>query len=212
MKKLLLVFTLSLMLLQVSSAQIVLNKPLSERLTYYRINSALDITTKIVKGEMNAYWVNNTTDKVTDVQLHMYLNAFSSNNSTYYKESGGDPGSKDSDFGWIDINTITGKDGTDLTSMMKFISPDDGNPDDKTVLKIDLPKPAEPGDTVFLNVDFESKLPSKIIRTGYSDDYFFVAQWFPKFGVYEPAGMRYASKGGWNCHQFHSQFRVLFKS
>jgi hypothetical protein len=204
MKKQLLVLTLSLMLMQLSSAQIVLNKPLSERVTYYRINSALDITTKIVKGEMNAYWVNNTTDNVNDVQLHMYLNAFSSNRSTYYKESGGDPGTRDSDFGWIDINAITGKDGTDLTSMMKFISPDDENPDDKTVLKIDLPKPAEPGDTVFLNVNFESKLPSKIIRTGYTDDYFFVAQWFPKFGVYEPAGTRYAGKGGWNCHQFHS--------
>jgi hypothetical protein len=204
MKKLLLVIALSLLLLQVLTAQIVLNKPLSERVTYYRINSKLDITTKIVSGEMTAYWVNKTTDKVIDVQLHMYLNAFSSNRSTYYKESGGDPGSKDSDFGWIDINSITDKYGIDLTSMMQFISPDDENPDDRTVLRIDLPKPAEPGDTVFLNIDFESKLPSKIIRTGYSDDYFFVAQWFPKFGVYEPAGMRYATKGGWNCHQFHS--------
>ena len=54
------------------------------------------------------------------------------------------------------------------------------------------------------NIDFETKLPSKIRRTGYSDDYYFVAQWFPKFGVYEPAGMRFVTKGGWNCHQFHA--------
>ena len=204
MKKLILVIICSFILVNVLPAQIVLNKPLSNRQTYYNIAAKLDITTKIVKGEMVAYWVNNSSDIVPDVQLHMYLNAFSSSKSTFYKESGGDPGSKESDYGWIDIITITDKEGTDLISKLQYISPDDGNPDDKTVLKIDLPKPAKPGDTVFLKVNFESKLPSKIIRTGYSDDYFFVAQWFPKFGVYEPAGMRFALKGGWNCHQFHS--------
>jgi len=31
-----------------------------------------------------------------------------------------------------------------------------------------------------------------------------VVQWFPKLGVYEPAGMRGRSTGGWNCHQFHA--------
>ena len=61
-----------------------------------------------------------------------------------------------------------------------------------------------PKDTVFLKLRFRSKLPSVIRRTGFCDDFFFVAQWFPKFGVYEPAGMRYAVKGGWNCHQFHA--------
>ena len=50
---------------------------------------------------------------------------------------------------------------------------------------------------------FETKLPATIRRTGYNNDFYFVAQWFPKFGVYEPAGMRYATTGGWNCHQFH---------
>jgi hypothetical protein len=204
MKKLILVLICSFVPGNILPAQIVLNKPLGNRETYYNIAAKLGITTKIVKGEMTAYWVNNSSDIVADVQLHMYLNAFSSSKSTFYKESGGDPGSKETDFGWIDIINITDKEGTDLTSMLQYISPDDGNPDDKTVLKIDLPEPAEPGDTVFLNIDFESKLPSKIIRTGYSDDYFFVAQWFPKFGVYERAGMRYATKGGWNCHQFHS--------
>jgi hypothetical protein len=204
MKKLLLVLIWSLVLENPLTAQIVLNKALSNRQTYYQIDATLDVTSKIVKGQMNAYWVNKSSDIVADVQLHMYLNAFSSTKSTFYKESGGDPGNKESDYGWIDILNISDREGTDLKSMLRYISPDDGNPDDKTVLRIVLPKPAEPGDSVFLYVNFESKLPSRIIRTGYSDDYFFVAQWFPKFGVYEPAGMRYATRGGWNCHQFHA--------
>jgi hypothetical protein len=41
-------------------------------------------------------------------------------------------------------------------------------------------------------------------RTGYVRDHFLVGQWFPKLGVYEPAGTRGRARGGWNCHQFHA--------
>jgi len=41
-------------------------------------------------------------------------------------------------------------------------------------------------------------------RAGYHGDFFFVAQWFPKIGVWEKAGDRYATVGGWNCHQYHA--------
>jgi hypothetical protein len=204
MKTLLLFIVLLISVLVTGKSQIIFDEPLSSRQTYYKIDAKLDVNDKLVKGEMKTYWVNQSGDIVPDVQLHLYLNAFSSSNSTFYKEGGSFPGSKESDFGWIDLLNITDKNGRDMIPVMEYISPDDGNPDDKTVLKINLYEAALPGDTVFLNVNFKSKLPSNIIRTGYTDDYFFVAQWFPKFGVYEPAGMRFALKGGWNCHQFHS--------
>ncbi|TAL66627.1 MAG: M1 family peptidase [Bacteroidetes bacterium] len=203
MKKQILVFVWLSGILSPIPAQIVLKEPLSNRQTYYNINARLDIPSKIVKCDMVAYWVNKSTDIVPDIQLHMYLNAFRSNKSTLYKEAGGSPGSAKSDLGWITIKAMTDKSGNDLTKSMNFISPDDDNPDDMTVLKVYLPQPAKPGDTVHINVSFESKLPSKIIRTGYYEDFYFIAQWFPKFGVYEPAGMRFAVNGGWNCHQFH---------
>jgi len=185
-------------------SQIIFKEPLSARQTYYKIDANLDVTEKIVNGEMQTYWVNKSTDIVPEVQMHMYLNAFSSSNSTFFKGGQAFTATEEADFGWIDIVSLSDKNGRDLIPSMGFISPDDGNPDDKTVLKIDLTEPAKPGDTVFLNISFRSKLPSNIIRTGAKDDYFFVAQWFPKFGVYEPAGMRFAVKGGWNCHQFHA--------
>jgi hypothetical protein len=185
-------------------SQVINKVPLSDRQTYYRIDARLDDSSKIVYGTMAAYWVNKSHDNVPDIQMHLYLNAFSSSRSTFYKESGGSPGNKDADLGWVDITEIKDRKGRDLSPLMEFISPDDGNANDKTVMKINLPEFTKPGDTVFLNISFESKLPSQIRRTGYSDDFFFVAQWFPKFGVYESEGMRYALKGGWNCHQFHS--------
>ncbi|MBP8958861.1 MAG: M1 family metallopeptidase [Bacteroidales bacterium] len=199
-------FTLLLLSFSLVDAitQIVVTVPLSARLTGYKIDAVLDPDEKIVKGKMEAFWVNNSSDIVPDVRLHMYLNAFSSNKTTFFKESGGTPGSDRKDIGWIRICSLKESNGTNLVPLMKFISPDDGNPDDRTVLQVVLPKPALPGDTVFIVSEFESKLPSRMIRTGYADDFFFVGQWFPKFGVYESAGMRNRLTGGWNCHQFHA--------
>jgi hypothetical protein len=186
------------------NCQIINPRPLSVRITGYKIEAELNTITKTVTGVMEAFWVNPSKDIIPDIQLHLYLNAFRSNKSTFYKESGGSPGTKEIDFGWIDIKSMTDKKGNNLKARMKFIFHDDDNCDDMTVLDVPLADPANPGDTVLIKASFVSKLPSYINRTGYNDDYFFVAQWFPKFGVYEPADMRHVVKGGWNCHQFHN--------
>ncbi len=159
---------------------------------------------KTVTGVMEAFWVNTTTEKVTDVQLHMYMNAFRSNKTTFATEAKRSVWMTNSSDGYVNIDSCTDSRGNDLIPLMHYFSPDDGNPNDSTVLKIMLPQPALPGDTVNLNIRFVTKLPASIIRTGYSGDFFFVAQWFPKFGVYEPSGMRNRKASGWNCHQFHA--------
>ena len=186
-----------------SHAQTVNKKILSPRLTGYKIDAKLDPEAKTVTGKMEAYWINNSDSAVPDLQMHMYLNAFRNNKSTFYKETRAFAKTEKLDFGYIKINSFTDIYGNDLMPKMSYISPDDGNQDDMTVLRIDLPQPVSPGDTIFTIIDFESKLPYITHRTGFNDDFFFVAQWFPKFGVYESPGMRFATKGGWNCHQFH---------
>lgn len=181
--------------------QIVIQEPLSERITCYNIDAKLDPAAKTVTGKMDAFWVNNSNDIVDNIQLHLYMNAFRSSRSTFYQ---GTSQVKDTTiYGRIDITSFSLADGTDLMPLIKYISPDDGNPFDSTVVKIDLPRAAAPGDTVSIKAGWTVKLPGRIRRTGYNDDFFFVAQWFPKFGVYEPAGMRYRVSSGWNCHQFH---------
>lgn len=185
-------------------SQIINRNPLSERITGYKIDAKLDTEAKTVRGRMEAFWVNKSSDTVPDIRMHLYMNAFRSNRTTFYKEMGGSPGSDDSGLGWIDIISFYNNKGVDLKRKIEFISPDDGNKEDMTVLRILLPEPSLPGDTVFVKIEFETKLPSPGRRTGYNGNFFFVAQWFPKFGVYEPAGMRFSTKGGWNCHQFHA--------
>ncbi len=186
-----------------ANSQLIVNSPLSKRQTYYKIDAKLDTSRKTIECRMETYWVNNSHDIVPDVRMHLYMNAFKSSKSTFNREGGESRDKKRSDPGWINISSVTDRTGNDLMPFLQYIRPDDGNLYDSTVVKIDLPKGAKPGDTVFLKINFETKLPSKIVRTGYNDDFYFAGQWFPKFGVYEAAGMRYASAGSWNCHQFH---------
>jgi len=204
MKKYLIILSGCFILVIPTNSQIINKKPLSIRQTGYNIDTKLDPVTKTVTGKMEAFWVNKSTDIVPDIRLHLYMNAFRNNETTMNSERGGPADNKDSDYGWVDIRSFTDRNGNDLMPLMKFISPDDGNMSDQTVLQVMLPKPSMPGDTVFIRMIFETKLPIISRRTGYSDDFYFVAQWFPKFGVYEQAGTRYAINGAWNCHQFHA--------
>lgn len=101
-------------------------------------------------------------------------------------------------FGFINISKVILDGQHDLTSKMKYIQPDNMNIHDQTVLKINLPRKIQPGETVRISMDFTSKLPKIFARTGWAaDNYFFVGQWFPKIGVLE-------KDGSWNCHQFHA--------
>ncbi len=205
MRKILFFSVFLILFTETVNSQIVNSVPLSERLTGYSFDVRLDTVARTVSGTMQAFWVNNSDDFVPDIHLHLYMNAFRSDRTTFYRERNESPGDDENDYGWIELVTLTDREGNDLLPLMSYISPDDGNTDDRTVSRIVLPQPVAPGDTFFMDTRFTTKLPSKIIRTGFNDDFYFVAQWFPKFGVYEKAGMRYAVEGAWNCHQFHAQ-------
>ena len=180
----------------------------SDRIVDYRISVALDPVKHVLTGRQTLTWRNpSTTDAVSELQFHLYLNAFKNTKSTFVKESGGqlrgDEMAKDG-WGWIDITSIATSAGADLKPTLAFIQPDDGNKDDQTVARVTLPEPVPPGGSVTLELAFTSKLPQVFARTGHKDDFYLAGQWFPKLGVYEPAGMRGRETGGWNCHQFHA--------
>lgn len=66
----------------IAGGQIIVDKPLSSRLTGYDMNVTLDPVGHTVSGLMTAWWVNHSTMPVGEAMMHMYLNAFSSNKST----------------------------------------------------------------------------------------------------------------------------------
>ena len=181
-------------------------KPLSPRIANYAIAVTLDEKMKMLHGVETLVWRNPSKDPVTELRFHLYLNAFKNNKSTFLRESGGRviEELRDNDgWGWVTVDRMQTKGGEDLTRLMEFIHPDDNNVDDRTVFRVPLDPPLRPGATIALDINFTAKLPVIIARTGYNHDFFMVAQWFPKIGVYETSGMRYATKNSWNCHQFH---------
>lgn len=183
-------------------SQIILQKPLSQRITGYDIDVVLSTEKHTVSGTVKAFWVNPSGLPVKEAMLHMYLNAFMSNKTNMATDGNWSSVGNDG-YGWVRITKMTDGSGVDLTANMHYVQPDDTNRFDLTVMQVDLPEAVNPGDTLWLNMSFESKLPSPIRRTGFNKDYYFVGQWFPKFGVYETAGMRQQLTDGWNCHQFH---------
>jgi hypothetical protein len=176
-------------------------------LVQYKIDARLDARAKTVKGHLVLSWKNHTADTIPDLQFHLYLNAFKNNQSTFMREGGAESrrvrhrDSPDA-WGYQQVHSLK-VDGADLTSGIHFIAPDDGNPNDQTVARVVLPKPIPPHGTATIEIDWTSKLPHVFARTGFHNNFFLVAQWFPKIGVYEGPGDRHRTQGGWNCHQFH---------
>jgi len=175
----------------------------AEAVVDYRIQIRLNAKAKQLNGQERITWRNPSQDQVGDLWFHLYLNAFKNSHTTFQKDRGLRPGTAASAFGWIDVTSLRLENGADLTKGMTFEQPDDGNKGDQTVMRVRLPQPVPPGGQVSLRLSFRAQLPDLRVRTGHSKGAFMVGQWFPKLGVYEPAGMRGRTTGGWNCHQFH---------
>jgi hypothetical protein len=178
---------------------VIFPKPLSPRIANYDMEARLDPKDRTVHGHETLTWRNSTLQQIGELQFHLYPNAFRNNKSSFMKESGEKawkPLKKDG-WGYLEIERIELDSGQDLTGAMAFIHPDDDNADDRTVVRLPLPEPVAPGESVSLVIDFITRLPEpSVARSGAKDEYFFVSQWFPKIGVFEG--------GHWNCHQYHS--------
>jgi len=185
---------------------------LSPRIANYTMHISLDEEQKMLAGQTTLNWKNpSLIDTVRTLQFHLYYNAFRNTESTFNKERAegksfmGKIDVKSDPWGWSEITEMQDEAGNVLTDKMKYIQPDDDNTSDRTVLEVRLMNPVLPDQSITVNFKWKAKIPRKAARTGHNKDFYFFAQWFPKVGVYEPAGMRYAENGAWNCHQYHSK-------
>lgn len=182
-------------------------EPRSERIASYSIDVALDADARILAGEQVLTWRNIRRRPTDELWFHLYWNAWRNSRSTWLLEDRlrerSDLGQdvREGDWGWIRVDSVgllapDGAGEVDLTGRTHFAAPDDGNPDDRTVMVLELPEPVGPGEAVRIRMKWRAKIPRTFARTGFRDDYFFAAHWFPKLGVFE--------EDGWNCHQFHA--------
>ena len=177
----------------------------SPRNANYTITARLDPASRTLKGDELITWRNITSTPATSLRFHLYYNAWRNTRSSWIREShlAGDTdlaSRPEQDWGWIDITNlrVIGAGGTpvDLISRLRFIAPDDGNAEDRTLAEVQLDTPVRPGEIVNVHVAWSSRVPRTFSRTGAIGSFYFLAQWFPKIGV--------LSDNGWRAHQFHA--------
>ncbi len=181
---------------------------LSDRVVRYQISAELDPDKHVVTAQEKLTWRNRSNQPVRAVFLHLYLNAFEGNDSTFMTEqrnSGfgfrSDVSTRDGEWGYTRLKSVT-QDGAEVK--WHYVHPDNGPASDKTVVEFDLPQPVAPGASTTLDIGFLDQLPRVVARTGYWGTFHLVGQWFPKIGVLELPGERGATQTRWNVHEFHA--------
>jgi hypothetical protein len=191
---------------------------LSDRVVQYDIEATLDPVKHSVAGREKLTWRNRSTVAVKSVYLHLYMNAFEGEGSTFFTEkrqrdsafrSG--VGIREGEWGHIALQGVR-QGGSEVP--WTFVHPDNGPASDHTVVRFDLPSAVAPGASTTLDIDFLTQLPRVIARTGHYGSFHLVAQWFPKIAVLELPGERGATAPRWNAHEFHlnSEFYADFGS
>lgn len=191
----------------VLAASLTMAADLPETGLRYDIEVRLDPETRMLHGSETIRWTNPSSGDVDRIPIHLYLNAFSHEDTTWIRNAlrrrlrdtevstiYRDP------WGYSRPTSIV-RDGQALP--WRAIAPDDGNPFDRSLIEVSLSPPASPGETVVLELEFEARLPIPFARTGGYEDFFFAGQWFPKIAMFETAGTRGAPEDRWNAHQFH---------
>ena len=192
-----------------SSAPVGAQEPagLAPRTASYSIDATLDPAARSLTGREIITWRNPGDKPAYSIRVHLYWNAWRNTESTWLRQrqlaglSEEMFESREKDFGWQQVTELRlvnpdGSPGADLLPGFRYIQPVDQNSADRSLAAADLPVGIEPGQVVRLQVSWRAQVPRTFARTGAIGSYFFIAQWFPKLGVFE--------EDGWTARQFFS--------
>ena len=176
--------------------------PMSQRVVHYEIDAKYDAGKHTIDATEVLTYHNLTGQTLDHFPFHLYQNAFQPD-ATWVREAKL-AGSRDTgydswdpkEYGSEEIKSIEVVGQGDLTKNLQYISPDDNNPDDKTVVDLHVPQPIAPGAYIQFKIAFHDQMPETQARSGWKRDFLLGGQWFPKVGVWW--------NGAWNCHQYHA--------
>ena len=178
----------------------------SPRNASYTIDARLDVPTRTVAGREVITWRNISAQPTSELRLHLYYNAWRNERSSFLRSARRGPRPLSlaeygpDDWAYCEVESVRwiagdARDAAAASLPTRFIQPDDGNPDDRTLLQVTLPGPVAPGESVRLEVAWKLKIPRPFTRVGVRGDYYLVGHWFPKVAVL-------GADGTWNAHQF----------
>ena len=168
----------------------IITKQPAKVFSSYSIRVSLDVKKKLLKASQIIKWKNPSGIPTSELYFHLYPNAFSYRQTEFL----GGRRIPENSLSHISINSVTVN---HQTKKLDYSTIKTDNRFDSTVAKIVLDKPATQYDSLEIAFEYEVKIPKAYSRFGYdaNEIFFFLAQWFPKLGVYE--------NGVWVCEPFH---------
>lgn len=164
---------------------------LSPRIANYRIQATLDWSGKRLAGSVQITWRNAGHAPTADFPLHLYMNAFNGKQNPFKAQTSLFSRNQDfngpNDLGYCRIMEAT-MEGQRLKGRSGA---------DDTVYWITLPRMIATGETVKIDIAWETRFPRLVQRTGFEGDFLMAAQWFPKVGVYQG--------DTWRCLPHHTE-------
>ena len=164
----------------------------------YEIDATVDTKAKMITAHETVTFTNNTSKSTDAVYFHVYPNRLYSNREkAFFMRYAGyfkvDPYPEGFPQDAVDIKRVTSEDQT-LTHAIEGA--------DKTILKVTLPKPLAPNESVTLDLDFAVKVPRAYGRFGWNRDVWAISRWYPILSVY--------NEEGWQNFPFYPFHRPFF--
>jgi hypothetical protein len=147
------------------------------------------VNERTLQGTALIRWTHQSTQPTRELWWHLYLNAFSSRESLFFRTlaAQGHRGHPPGRSGSITVQSIEwlGHSG-DLLARSRIEQPTERG--DLTQMHTVLPEEIPANQLVELRVRFVSVLPDSFARTGCGGGFCLVGQWFPKLAVLERDG------------------------
>jgi len=160
----------------------------------YDMAVVLDTGEKTLTARSELIYVNHSPDTLHHVLMHLYDNAFNEGTIAQQVQGGrNDTYIKAKSWTGIRIKAAVA-DSLPLTFVIR----------DDTILDITLNRSLFPGDTLHFRLDWTSLIHPHLGRSGYEEQQFDFAQWYPKFVVYDENGWHDDPFGGWG--EFYGEF------
>lgn len=122
-----------------------------------------------LEGRETLTYFNRSPDTLKTLYFHLYWNKFRAH--SYARPFSG------RERGHIEVLSVQDSSGRDLNFSI-----------DNTILRLPLPRPLPPGDSLYLQVQFTGMIPPSGERFGYSGEHFDIGNWYPVPAVYDARG------------------------
>ena len=150
------------------------------------IEARLEPSDHTISGHVTILLRNDTAQPLHELLFHLYPNAFSSDDTVFMKQSGGQlrgVSAADQDRGHLEVESLT----VNGISVLEGAN-DELVAGDHTQLQVPLATPLPVGSSAILEITFVTQLPPLFARSGYAGDFHIGAQFFPKLAKLEPDG------------------------